>query len=104
MSVRRGCKTGMCPRLEIEPKNQNFLENIKSVAQFRLNDFILAMTVYLPVRHSHRTRAGFTVLLSCSRVLAVHLCMVHCVAELGSGFSCCWSLLRNNTMVHFKLR
>jgi len=77
---------------------------VKSVAQFRLIYFILAMTVYLPVRHSHCTRATSTVLVLRSRELAVRLCLLHCVAALASGFFCCWSLLRNNTMVHFKLR
>jgi len=98
----QGGETGICPPLEIGPRN-NFLENVKSAAQFRLIDLILAMTVHLPVRHSHCTRASFTVLVSCSRELAVHFCLVHGMAELGNGFFCCWSLLRNNTMVHFKL-
>jgi len=35
--------------LEIGIKNPNFLENLKSAAQFRLIDLILAKTVYLPV-------------------------------------------------------
>jgi len=104
MGVRREGQNGHLPPLEIESRNQNFLENVKSVAQFRLIDFILAMTVYLPVRHSHCTRVTFTVLVSCSGEFAVRLCLLHCVAALGSGFFCCWSLLRNNTMVHFKLR
>ena len=50
------------------PKNQNFLENVKSAAQFRSIDLILAMTVYLPVRHSLCTRSRFTVLVSCSEL------------------------------------
>jgi len=41
--------------------------------------------------------------VSCSWELAVRLYLLHCVAELGSGFSCCWSLLRNNIMVHFRM-
>jgi len=32
--------------LEIGTKNQNFLENLTSAAQFRLIDLFLAMTVY----------------------------------------------------------
>jgi len=44
---------------------------MKSVAQFRLIDFILAMTVYLQIRHSHFTRAVFPVLVLCSRELVV---------------------------------
>jgi len=31
MGVRKGCKMGMFP-LEIGPKNQKFLENLKSTA------------------------------------------------------------------------
>jgi len=37
-----------------------------SAAQFRLIDLLLAITVHLPVRHSHGTRTRFTVLVSCS--------------------------------------
>ena len=39
-----------------------------------------------------------------SPLLAVHLCLLHCVVEHRSGFFCCWSLLRTNAMVYFKLR
>jgi len=49
---------------------------MKSVAQFRLINIILAITVYWPVRQSHCTRARFTVLVSCSKELAVHLCSI----------------------------
>jgi len=44
-----GSKTGICP-LEIGPKNQNFLKNLKSATQFRLVNLILAMTIYLQGR------------------------------------------------------
>jgi len=47
--IRPWVKTGICPSLEIKTKNQNFLENLASGAQFRLIDLILAMTVFLPV-------------------------------------------------------
>jgi len=71
MGVRRGGgETGISP-LEFGPKNQNVLEKVKSAAQFRLIGLILAMTVYLPVRHSHCTRTRFAVLVSCSSELAV---------------------------------
>jgi len=66
MGVRRRAKRAFNP-LKIEPKNQHFLENMKSVAQFRLIDFILAVTVYLPEIHSQCTRARFTALVSCSQ-------------------------------------
>jgi len=44
---RRG--NGYFPPWKIGAKNQNFLENLTSAAQFRLIDLFLAMTVYLPV-------------------------------------------------------
>ena len=56
--------------------NQNFLENLKLAAQFRLIDLFLPMKVYQPVWHSHSTRARFTVLVSCSSELAVHSCLL----------------------------
>ena len=78
MGVRGGGggQNGHLLPLETELNNQNFLENMKSVAQFRLIDFILAMTLHLPVRHSHCARARFAVLVSCSRELAVHFCCI----------------------------
>jgi len=52
MGVRRGRQNGYLtpPLLEIGFKNQNFLENMKSAAQFRLIDSILTMADYLPWR------------------------------------------------------
>jgi len=71
IGVPRGeVKLGI-PPLEIEAKNQTFVENIKSAAQFPVN-LTLPTTLYLPVRHSHCTRARFTVLVACSDELAVH--------------------------------
>jgi len=35
--------------LEIETKNEKFIENFKAATQFRSTDLILAMAVYLPV-------------------------------------------------------
>jgi len=52
---------------------------LTSAAQFRSIDLILAMTVHLPVWHSHCTRARFTVLVSCSAELAVHSCPLLCL-------------------------
>jgi len=94
-------KMGICPSLEIGTKNQNFLENLTSGAQFWLISLILAMTVYLAVWHSHCIRARFTLLVSCSGELAVHSCLLLClqgqVAKLASGlFYCCSSLCNNN--------
>ena len=65
-----GVKTGIYPSLEIGTKNINFLENLTSADQFRLIDLFLAITVYLPVRHSHCARARFTVLVWCSAELS----------------------------------
>jgi len=48
MGVRRG-KNGHLYPLEIGTKNQNFLDNLTSAAQFRLIDLFLAMTRYLPL-------------------------------------------------------
>jgi len=36
MGIRRGVQNGHLPPLDIESKNQNFLESMKSVAHFRL--------------------------------------------------------------------
>ena len=47
--IRPGVKTGICLSLEIGTKNQNFLENMTSGAQFHLIDLILATILYLPV-------------------------------------------------------
>ena len=81
-----------------------------------LIELILAMTVYLPVWHSHCTRASFTVLVSRrDELLTVHACPLIClqrqVAKLGKELFYYWTLLRNNNMgknnsskVHFKLR
>jgi len=44
-----GGQNGHFPRLEIETKNENFPEKLKSAAQFRSIDLILAMAVYVPV-------------------------------------------------------
>ena len=88
--------------IEIGTMNQNFLEFLTSAAQFRLIDLLLAITVPLPVWHSHCTRARFTVLVSCSGELAVHSCPLLClqgqVAKIASGWFYCWSLLCNNNM------
>jgi len=51
-----GGKTGICMPLEIWTKHQNFPENLTSAAQYPLIDLFLAMTLYLPLWHSHCTR------------------------------------------------
>jgi len=99
MGVRRGIKTGICLTLEIGSKNQYFLENLTSAAQFRLIDLFLAMKVYLSVRHAHCRKAMFTVLVSCSGKIAVHSCPLLCqqgqVAKFASGLFYGRSLLCN---------
>ena len=60
------------PPSEIGTKNQKVLENLRSASRFQLLDLILAITLYLPVWHSHCTKASFTVLVWCSDELAVH--------------------------------
>jgi len=99
---RGGGKAVICPSLEIEIKDQLFPETPKSAALFQINDLILALTVYLPVSHSHCTSARFIVIVSCSDELAVHSCLLLClqrrVAKDASGLFYCWSLLRNNNM------
>jgi len=62
----QGGKNGHSLPLEIETKNENFLEKLKSAAQFQSIDLILAMAAYLPVWHSHCTQARFTVLVLCT--------------------------------------
>jgi len=58
------------------------------------------VTVYLPARHSHCTRASFTVVVSCSDEPAVHsdplICLRRQVAKLACGLFYCYSLLCNN--------
>jgi len=46
MGIRKVVETGIFSSLEIGTKNQHFLENLTSAAQFRLIDLFLAMTVY----------------------------------------------------------
>jgi len=65
MGVRRGAKRAFSP-LEIETKNENFLEKLKLAAQFRSVYLILEMAVYVPVWHSHCTQARFIVLVLCT--------------------------------------
>jgi len=60
------------------------------------------LTIYLPVWHSDRTSARFTVLVPCIDELTVHSCFLLClqrqVAKATNGLFYCWSLLRNNNM------
>jgi len=118
-ACRRGAKRAFVPALEIVmfgnckikilqmnvkigTKNQKCFENLKSAPWFRLIDFILAITLYLFIWHSHCTRASFTVLVWCSDELAVHSCPLvrlrtH-VGKLASAWFYCCSLLCNNNM------
>jgi len=60
------------------------------------------LTVYAPVRHSHCSRATFTMLVSCSDELAVHSCplffLPRKVTKLAIRLFYRWSSLRNNNM------
>ena len=76
--------------LETGTKNQKTLENLKSAVQFRFIDLILAITLYLPVCHSHYTKANFTVLVWCSDELAVHSCLLlHLQTRVAKLVSAC---------------
>jgi len=93
-----GGETGI-PPLEIETKKQKFLENVKPGIQFWFFGLILAMTVCLPIWHSHCTRIRSTVLITCSYELAVRSCpLLACRGRLwNSGANCSTvPLLRNN--------
>jgi len=92
-------KNGHLPPLEIGTKKQKFLENVKSGIQFWLFRLILAMTLCLPIWHSHCTRVGVTLSIACSYELAVHSCrLLACrgrLSKLGSELYS-WPLLRNH--------
>jgi len=85
----QGRITGIFPSMKIGTNNQKFVESLKAAAQLRIIQLILAMTVYLPIWHSHCTLARFSVLVSCSNGGAVHscplLCVVRKVAKLANG-------------------
>ena len=74
-----------------------------------LTELILAMPAYIPVWHSHCTRASFTVLVSRrDELLTIHSCPLIClqrqIAKLGKGLFYYWTLLRNNNMATNLLR
>jgi len=56
---------------------------VKLYRRLRLIDLILALTVHLPLRHSHCTRARFTVLVTCSDELYNSLMSTTSPAEAG---------------------
>ena len=96
MGVRRWGKTSFSPP-------ELGLENLKSASRFRLIDLILAITLYLPVWHSHCTKSSFTVLVWCIDELPVHSCpllrlQTYNVAKHAGAWFCCFSLLRNTNM------
>jgi len=101
MGVHRRGKTSIFP-LEIEIKNQIFLEKPEVRILIPINWFDSCNGSFLPVWNSHCTRVRFTDIVSCSGELAVHSCPLLClqrlVAKVESGLFCCWSLLRNNNM------
>jgi len=89
--------------MEIGIKKQIFLAKPEVGIKLRLIDLILAMTVFLPVWHSHCTRVRFTVIVSCSDEFTVHSCPLLCLqrqfAKVSNRLLYCWSIMRNNTMV-----
>jgi len=81
------------PHLDIGTKNHTMLENLKSASRFRLNS---CKKLYLPVWHSHCTKASFAVLVWCSDEFAeLHSCpLLHLqthVAKLASALFYCFS-------------
>jgi len=102
-STAGGDAVGICPpwKLRYEPNTSKKLE-VNSLIPI-LIEFILAMTVYFPLWNSHRTRAKFTVLVSCrDELLAVRSCPPIClqrqVAKLGNGLIYYWPFLGKNNM------
>ena len=95
MGVLRGGKIGIC-RLRTNILYKTWSQQLKSV------DLFHAITVYLPVWHSHCTRARFTVLVSCSHERAVYSCPLLClqrqVAKPSSELFYCSSLLSSKNM------
>ena len=75
MGVCRGPKR-VCTPLGIGFKNQKILENLKSASRFRLIDLILATTLYLPVWHSHCTKAAAS-LFWCDAVMSLQFTHVY---------------------------
>jgi len=60
-----------------------------------INWFNFATSIYLPVWHSQCTRR-FSFFHFTVSELAVRSCPLLCMTKRGSGFICCWSLLRNS--------
>jgi len=101
MGVRKSGKTGISP-LEIEIKNQIFLEKPEVGILIPINWFDPCNVCFLPVWNSHCTRVRFTDIVSCSDEHAVHSCTLLClqrlVAKVANGLFYRWSLLRSNNM------
>jgi len=83
---------GILP-VEFGTKKKNFRKpDVRNI------DLILAMTVYLPIGHSHCARARFTVLISCRYELTFHSSALICPQRQDAKFlsGLFRSLLRNN--------
>jgi len=105
-----GRQKGICPPLEIETKNENFLEKLKLAAQFWSIDLIscngnlcIIMTLALHASQVHCFGVMYCYdMVLCSDELADHSCPLLClqrqVVKLASGLLYCRSLLRNNNM------
>jgi len=77
MGVRKG-ETGISP-LEIETKHQDFLENMKLVAQFQSIDYIFAMPLYFP--YDTHTAQQPSSLFWCHAVISLQFTRVHSQAR-----------------------
>jgi len=106
----QGKKTGICP-LEIETKNENFLEKLKLAPQFRSTDLTscngnlctsMTLTLHASQVHGFGVMHCYDVMVSCRDELADHSCPLLClqrqVVKLASGLFYSRSLLRNNNM------
>jgi len=99
---RRGCSGHLPPwKLRYEP-NMSRKPKVNSLIPI-LIELIFAMTVYFPLWNSHRTRAKFTVLVSCrDELLTVRsrppICLQRQVAKLRNGLFYYWPLLGKNNM------
>jgi len=95
MGVRTGGdKTGICPPPWELRLCTNFFRKHEVRKSIPINWFNFAASIYLPVWHWQCTRFSF-IHFTVSE-FAVRSCPLLCVTTLGSGFICCWSLLRNN--------
>ena len=91
-------QNGHLPPWKLGVRTKNLQKTWSQQVNSDLIDLILAMTVHLPVWHSHCTRARFTVLVLCDSELAfAHVRLFTCRGGC-ERIVVIWSLLRNNNM------